>query len=323
MNIKKSLSNAFQDFSIGKHLLPTIIVIIVIVFIDIAAILLGVTLFAESIVKNKIDTAALRLKGTVDVTYEEINFNLLKFNTSIKNLKIAPTGKKDGVNIDLITIYDFDRKNEIPTNLNIVANGINIKVNNQMLNQTMPFLTALGFNNLNGNIELNYQYDAVKKDINLIKLSASIDKIGAIDIASHLGNLNLALFDNPVTIIMSLPNILLYSAEINFTDSAFLNRLIKLFAEKNNTSPELQMNIFITKIDEQFANATDDYSKKSITTLKKFINNPDKISIKVNPKRTISLGLLKEIEYAKLPELLSLEITAPEKSAPKSAEIKK
>ncbi|MBF0473475.1 MAG: hypothetical protein HQK91_03550 [Nitrospirae bacterium] len=299
------------------------IIISIIVIIDIAAILFGLTLFAENIIKNKLDVAILRLKGTVDVTYDNVNFNLFKLSSSIKNVKITPTGKKDGVNIDSITISSIDRKNDIPTYLNFTASGINLKITEQMFTLKTQPLTALGFKNLNGNLELNYKYDTEKKELNLIKLSAKIDKIGDVDIISHLGNINLTFFDNPVTTNMAIPNILLYNAEINYKDSAFINRLFKLFAEENKTSPELQEVLFNAMIDQQFAAATDDYAKKSIPEFKKFVSSPDKITFKINPKKPMSFGLLKEIEYSKMPELLCLEITSTEKSTPKPTETPK
>lgn len=306
-----------------------ILIIILILIIDISAIFFAVGLFAKYIVKNKIETVISRYKGTVDITYQDIDVDLFqmglrppKLKAFVKNVKITPTGKKDGIKIDSITIYDI---NKPLGNLHLTANGVNLKVTEQIFSDITPYLTGLGFNYLRGNIDLDYNYDEGKKELKLNKLTVNIDRICSLELKLLIGNFpEDTIFDLP-SFSSDFPDMLLGSGEISITDHSFFNSLLQLHSKNNNIALESEIVKINALIDEKFsiAEPADNLSKNTVSVLKKFIFSPNKISFKIKPKNPVTFGLIQEVGYSKLPQMLNLEAAATEKLAVKSNETAK
>lgn len=278
-----------------------------ILIVVLIAVYVGAKAYANNVAEKKVNKAIGKVAYFVDVDYKKVSVDLWGLATHIKGVTISPVGEKETVNIDDIVIYDIDDENSIPLFLHIVFKGINLNV--ESFRNNTKKLKDLGYDNIKANMELDYKYDVNEKEFFLNTLSNGAEKIGNINLKFHISNIDLSP-ENIVSILFTFPQILIHSAELSYKDDSLISRVLKIAAKKEDKDVDSIISKIIQDIDNEISSEKDQFTKEAMEAFKKFIKDPNKISISISPKKPVPLGRLQRVDNPKeIIKLLNVKIS--------------
>lgn len=231
-----------------------------------------------------------------EVDYGDISVGLMAGDVAVSDIAIKGDGKK--ISVDEFIIHSIDEESSIPSFINASVNGINVNTDTLELAQ-QKYLEALGYaGEISTNMGLDYHYDKVNKTFKLNGLFIGADDVGELSATLELANVN---FDpgNPFMLLMSYHTINLVSAEFSFEEDSLVSRIFNRDAYRANRTEIEHKERFFESLDKEIARARTDFTRDAMTEFRKFVADPDEITISIKPDAPISL---REIERLKSPE---------------------
>ena len=271
------------------------------------AIYFGTKMYASNVAEERVNLAIAKAANLVDVDYKKVSVDLLGMDVRITNILVSPAGAKEKIKIDEIIIHDIGDKSDIATFLSVSINGI--ELNLKELGKEAKGIRELGYTDkLLVNLNADYIYEKRKKELNVKKIGIGADDAGEINVSFHLGNIDL----NPkeiLGILFTYPQIILYEARVTYEDESLAERLIKLGAKQKNIDAKEFKIFLIQKIEKEIEREKDDFIKKALVEIKKFIDDPEEFSISVSPSKPYPLGRIMRVNDPKeLIKLLNIRI---------------
>jgi hypothetical protein len=263
----------------------------------------GTKMYASSIAEEKLDIAIANLVNYVDVDYRNVSVDLLGFDVHVSGIVVSAINSEDKINIDEIVIFDFDKESDIPFFLHIALNGIQIPIDQ------IEAVKKLGYDDymlLNADIE--YDYNKNEKEIVLNRIQVGADGVGDIEISLRLSNIDLNP-ENILAFLFTYPQIMLHNATIMYRDDSFIERLMKLQAETQDRNVTEMKDDIITIIEHTIEEEEDDFTKKVLTEIRKFVDSPEQFSISIEPIKPLPLGRIMRTKNPKdLIRILNIKI---------------
>jgi hypothetical protein len=272
-----------------------IVIGILVVFVLIAG-YFGAKAYIENAMEKKVDKAIGKVAYFIDVDYDKVKVDLMGLIFHIKGINISLPGKKGKAKIDDFIIYDMDKKNKFPLYLHIGLKGMNMGIEN--FGDRAEILKELGYQNIKANMELDYKYDDNNKEIYLNTLSSGAEDMGNINLKFHLSNIDLDSKHIAAT-LLTFSEVLLHNAELIYKDDSLVSRLIESAAKKQGKDVDDFIGIISEGIDNEISQEKDKFAKEAFESFKKFVKNPDKISISISPKKPVPVGRLKRLKDPK------------------------
>jgi len=297
------------------------------------AIYFGVKMYASNIAEKRINFAIAKAVNFVDVDYKKVSVDLLGMDVRISDILVSPTFAKGKLKINEIIIHDIDSKSKIPSFLSVSIKGIELSLKEPW--QVVEEIRGLGYTDrLLINFNANYIYEKGKKEFNVKNIGIGVDGAGEINVSFYLGNINLnqkEIFVIPLMFMFGLgtgggggsiatqsendpkgmyPHIILYEAKATYEDASLAERIIKYIAKdyKNINAEGLKMS-FIQAIENEIKKEKDDFTKKALVAIKKFIDDPKELSISVSPSKPCPLGRIMRVDDLKdIIKLLNIRI---------------
>lgn len=266
-----------------------VVIGILIVFVLIAG-YFGTKVYIEKDMEKKINKAIGKAAFFIDVDYEKVQVDLIGFTVHIKGITISPRGKERKTKIDDFIIYDMDDKNNFPYYLHIAMRGMDMSAEN--FGNRAERLKELGYENIKANMELDYKYNEDNKEIYLNTLSSGAEDLGNINLKFHLSNIDLGS-KGIAAVFLTFSEVLLHNAELSYTDDSFVSRLIKSVAKGQGQDVDDFVDMISESIDNEISKEKDEFTKEAMKSFKKFVRNPDKISISTSLKKPLPVGRLK------------------------------
>ena len=250
----------------------------------------GTKVYIEKNMEKKVNKTIQKAAYFIDVDYEKVQVDLIGFVVHIKGITISAPGKEQKAKIDDFIIYDIDGKNNFPYYLHIALKGIDMGVEN--LGDQAERLKELGYENVKANMELDYKYDENNKEIYLNTLSSGAEDLGKINLKFHLGNIDLGS-KNIAATFLNFSQVLLHNAELSYADDSFVSRLIESVAKEQGMGVDDFVGMISESIDNEISKEKDEFTKEAMESFKKFVKNPDNISISISPEKPLPIGRLK------------------------------
>ncbi len=147
---------------------------------------IGVKAYVTSAAEERVNRAIAGMAGFVDVDYKKVSVDLFGSTVHIRKVSISPVGEKEKAYINDIAIHDVDHKNKIPLYLHVAMNGI--AVDTDSFGDSAKELKALGYDNVNAHMELDYKYDKDEKTFNLNTFRSGAEDMGTVDLKFHVSN---------------------------------------------------------------------------------------------------------------------------------------
>jgi hypothetical protein len=271
--------------------------------------------------KQKVDELILPLKSFLHVEYSGISTSLMGA-IGVKGLRLTSFNGDEVLTFGKVVLSSFEKDEieQIPSNFSISLE--NVQFDTSYLNEVTPkdipaIVTELGYGDLyqfSNNLE-KLGYDKITADINfkfLYKRELGGVKLHLRENIRQLGEIDILL-----DVIGFVPGMRAMSADLKikklsimFDDDSYTDRILKRFADKDSKT----VNEYRIEIVEQLKNylvinkvALED---SDIKALKKFLNNPNKLIVKISPPEPVSVDNLKFYKRKDVPKILNLKISA-------------
>ena len=258
------------------------------ILVVLIAIYAGVKMYASNVAEGKVNEAIAKAANFADIDYKKVSVNLLGMDVRISDIIVSPADSKEKLKIDEIVIHDIDDKADIPTFLSMSCNGI--ELNMEELGEEAKQLRELGYNNkMMVNLNVNYAYNKEKKEINIKKIGIGANEAGEINVSFRLGNISLEP-EEIAGLLFTFPQVIFHEAKIEYDDDSLADRLMKLGAKEQQVSLEDFKKSLIENIETEISKEKDDFTKKALSEIKEFLEDPKKFSISATPSKPYPFG---------------------------------
>lgn len=277
------------------------------VAIVLIAMYVGIKIYASSVTEEKIDIAIASIANYADVDYKNVSVDLFGLDVHISDVVVSQADSKNKVNINEIVVYDVDEKSDIPLFLDISFNGVEIAIDK--LGNNAKKIKELGYNdNILLNFAIEYHYNKENNKISLNKIKIGADDVGDFDISIRLGNIDLSP-EKIMGILFTYPQIMLYDAKISYHDDSLIERLLKLAAKEQKKNVKQIKSEAIKNIEKEIEKEEDKFTKNALKEIKDFINDPERFTISIAPKKPLPLGRVLRVNDPKdIIKLLNVKI---------------
>ncbi|NQZ93231.1 MAG: hypothetical protein HRT97_12945 [Moritella sp.] len=279
----------------------------------------GGKLYMTDQVTTQLDAKIIEMQPMLDVKYGDLSVEPITQRIQLHNVVLTPAdGSGNPITINEITVNELDTSSEFPTALDFVLNGISISIDD-IEPQTADRLKALGYSD-DLLISLSTKYTYVDNVMDW-QFGLSAQDMGKMEYSLNIANFE---FDpkQPFTLLFSYPNYQLNSAEFTYTDQSLVKRMMKQEAENSAINVEELKQRLSDKINAMLAadletsnemsDAEVNVAKNAAEAFIKFINDPQSITISINPEQAVTLGEITQSQNdpAKLITLLNMAFKA-------------
>jgi hypothetical protein len=271
------------------------------------AIYLGIRMYASNVAEGKVNEAIAKTANFADIDYKNVSVDLLGMNLRISDILVSPANAKEKIKIDEIIIHDIDNKSDIPAILSMSCNGIELNIKD--LGEDAKALKALGYNDkMMINLSVDYTYDKEKKELDIKKIGIEADDAGEISVSFRLGNINLKP-EEITGLLFTFPLVIFHEAKIKYKDNSLAERLMKLGSQKELTNVEDFKKSLMQKVEKEIEKEKDDFTKKALVEIKKFLEDPEEFSISAFPSKSHPLVRIMRVDDPKdVIKLLNIKI---------------
>lgn len=271
------------------------------------AIYFGIKMYASNVAEGKMNEAIAKAANFAAIDYKKVSVDLLGMDVRISGIIVSPADGKKKFKIDEIIIHDIDDKSDIPAFLSMTCNGIELNI--QDLGEDAKQLRELGYNDkMMINLNANYVYNKEKKEINIKKIGIGADEAGEVSVSFRLGNISLEP-EKIVGLLFSFPQIIFHEAKVEYDDDSLAERLMKLGAEKQQVNVEDFKKSLIQDVEKEIAKEKDDFTKKALSEINKFLEDPEKFSVSASPSKPQPFGkIMRTNKPQDIIKLLNIQI---------------
>jgi len=272
------------------------------------AIYIGVKVYASNVAEGKVNEAIAKVANFADIDYKKVSVDLLGMDVRISDILVSPADSKEKIKIDEIIIHEVDDKSDIPTFLSVSVNGM--ELNLKELGEDAKEIRKLGYDDkILVNLNVDYIYDKEKKELNVRKLSIGADEVGEINASFRLGNVNLEPEEGIVGLLFTFPQVIFHEAKIQYEDDSLAERLMKLEAKERQTNVKDFKKSLIQEITKDIEKEKDDFTKKALSEIKEFLEDPEEFSISASPSKPYPFGRIMRVDDPKdIVKLLNIKI---------------
>lgn len=279
----------------------SILIVLIAIFIGI------IKIYAANVTEAKVNEAIAKAANFANIDYKKVSVDLLGMDVRISDILVSPVDSKEKLKIDEIVIYDIDDKADIPTFLSMSCNGIELILDE--LGEDAKLLRELGYNDkMMVNLNVNYAYNKEKKEIVIKNIGIGANEAGEINVSFRLGNISLEP-EEIAGLLFTFPQVIFHDAEIKYDDDSLAERLMKLGAEKRQISFEDLKKSLIENVETEIAKEKDDFTKKALSEIKAFLEDPREFSISASPEKPYPFGRIMRTDDPKdVIKLLNIQI---------------
>ncbi len=276
----------------------------------------GAKIAINRMVESQVDQALLDLPEGTDVEYGSADVSLLTQKLRFEDVSYAQEGSDQPIHIDEIIIHDVDdawrdrlaaegaeafrNGGDMPRSLDLEMIGIEI-TEEMLTTQTndAPDLAAFGYEMpMSANMAFKYDYNESDKMVKVDKMTVSLDDAFALDVDLHIGGLDLqemanlgeSNMEDPMQALGLLTAIELHSFNFTFTDNSLIERVLTAQAKEEGRTVEEIRNEALASLDEGLVGETDERALAMAAEMRDFIEDPDAITIGINPASPLTFN---------------------------------
>jgi hypothetical protein len=270
------------------------------------AVYVGITWYVSNIAESRVNEAIAKAADFADIDYRKVDVDLPWMDVRISGVLVSPVNADGKIKIEEVVIHDIDKKSDIPTFLSFSCSGIELDLGGLGDDSNIK---ALGYHDtIMINLHIDYTFDIQKKELAINDIRLGVDEAGTIRVGIHAGNINLKA-EGIVGFLFTIPHIMLHEAQIQYEDDSLAERLIQLGARRRRTSAEEFKGTVMDEVEKAIEREKDDFTKKALVEIKKFIQDPHKFSIWASPSKPQPLGRLMRVSDPKdIIKLLNIRI---------------
>ena len=268
----------------------------------------------ERQVTKAIKKALVPVAPIAEVKFSKVKVSLWRQRVHLLDLKVKLKSSGETLQIDRASIggIDFDtlkeialtRKPVLPKALTLQFDGVELP-SGLVGEKGNEFLKSLGYSELRISTYFQMSRDPSKKTFDLEHFEVAVGNLGDFDLSFSIGNLNLptsqqfaSLKKDPKKFIAEagdFTKLTLRGFELTFKDDSLVERATKAFIAMGESSPMALVDLAIqANTPSPFKNREvaasrvgTNFTLPALSTLKKFLARPSKITLAARPPKAI------------------------------------
>ena len=147
-------------------------------------------------------------------------------NISVKGIEVD-TPESGTVKVSEVTVSDFKQQGMVPTSLNFDIKGVQVAVDKLKNPQAQMTLTQMGYDTLDVNFNLKYNWEEQSKQLTIDNLGVGFENGGKVALKLDVTGVDLANLKDPMQAMGAFSGASLKGAEISYIDASLLKRLLR------------------------------------------------------------------------------------------------
>ena len=261
------------------------------------ACLWGVKIYADQLADKKLKSVAARVFPKADVSWQDVDVRFLSPDLVVQSLSFS---LKDGrhAKIDRIIIDDF-KVNPMQPNFAIVrVQGLCFPVDQANFGNRAVEIREFGYQVIKADLDLDISYNPDGHSLVIHSLGLTTRDIGEMRLSLVLDHFFPKQLKN-----MEMESLVIREAKLEYRDRSILKKLT-LLARQNEKD---LIDFLIHDIEQDITKARKESNEsvaRSITELKSFLEDPQKLSVKMKLLKPVRLGHI--LTSKKISDLLDL-----------------
>lgn len=267
---------------------------------------IGITLYVSGLAAREINNELVHLRDVADVSFGRVSLGPVRRHLHVRNIRVFPADNTPDFSVDRLILRRFDRHSEFPHYLSLTLRGVRI---DPLQLGDYPFVAGLAYDQpLIFNLELDYRYNAERREINIRRLSIEADGVGRLQGRGLIGNLQL---DGAT--LSALPGnfqqLMLHEVSLRYEDDSLLQRLIIAEAYVIGIAPEDNRRSIVATLNSQMTGEQDAFIATALSEAMAFVENPEVINVTIAPPRPQPLErIIRSHNFADLINLLEIKL---------------
>jgi hypothetical protein len=254
---------------------------------------LGLKFYIEKDAQGRVRDWANHTGRISEISYQSLDVGLFSKTIQVSQVSIRIKDVNSPVAVDRLILHSFDIKNEIPSFMHVEIQGIHISPDNTLMKGLSPVLSQLGYADIAANVEYAYNYEPIKKDLEIQQLRVGISGMGQVEVSAKINNLDLAALkavpDNPLSLIALVPAVAISGVILDYQDNSLTQRLIDLGARQSGQRSEQFISAITQQLNVEIQKQNQPAVRDMLLAIQKFIVNPGHIQVAVSPARPVPL----------------------------------
>jgi len=273
----------------------------------------GAQIYIERSAEKEVDREIEKIASFADIRYRTLRFDLFKQRFTLEGIQLAPRLLEERFIIDTLSVDRPKGGSESPVRIHLKIQGFRPDPG-QKGHFLKPFLEDMGYANVSAHMECDASYDERKHILEIARLHLGADKMGDAEGMLRVENLNLdqmkSIPKNAVLLLAMASAVSVSKAEVIYTDDSLMPNVHRLLARRKNRS----IDAHIDDLDRQMAlliqKETDPGARRVLERIRTFARAPDKITVRLNPQRPVSvLQLFMARNLAGMIALLGMDVS--------------
>ena len=258
--------------------------------------------------RQELDQRLAKLQP-LNVTYEGLRVSLPFYHTHISNIRMTGQAGRGPVTVREVVVERMDLGHRAPHYLRARVVGLEENLENPSRG-TGNLFRKYGYQKIHANYEIDYDYDANAKVMDVRRLIADLDRIGRLEVRLRLRDFHLYESSKNAP---PAPNFSVANGRLVYTDASLVDRILEETAREQGMTKEAYLRAVDKQLDDAASTQPDARMKAIAGQLKTFLDKPGRIRVAINPEKPVTLPQLfakASVSPAELPDLLALEVRA-------------
>lgn len=243
----------------------------------------GLGAFVDSEVSKEINQSVADTPG-MSLSYNDLNVDIFEHTVHLEGVNMTLPGGQS-FQAESVDILRFDNLNPVPYYVTLAVQGMIVKVDYANFGDWAGALTAMGVNEVKGDVVVNYDYNPATQALTLNELDVTNSELGDLNISGVIDRLD--LIDLRVEKLVGLR---ISKADLTFKDNSLMDSMLGCVSDKEVKSEEQARSLFCAELEAmaEFAGKADNpVAENALRGLKRFVDQPGTITITARPSEPV------------------------------------
>lgn len=262
-----------------------------------AVCLCGVKIYADQLAGKKFKSVAAKMFPKADISWKDIDVRFLSPDLVVQSISFSLKNGRHA-KIDRIIIDDFSLNPKQPTFAIVRVRGMCLPVDEANFGNRASEIRKFGYQTINTDLDLDISYNPIGHSLSINSLGLTTRDIGEMRLQLVLDRFFPKRLKNK-----EMESLIIREAKLEYFDRSILKKLT-LRARQNEK--EL-IDLLVHDIEQDITEArkvSNAHVARSITELKSFLEDPQKLSVKMKLLKPVSLGNI--LNSKKISDLMGL-----------------
>ncbi|MBC8247850.1 MAG: hypothetical protein H8E81_09710 [Deltaproteobacteria bacterium] len=259
--------------------------------------LCGVKLYADQMAGKKLKSVAAKMFPKTDVSWKDVDVRFLSPDLVVQSISFSLKNGRHA-KIDRIIIDDFNVNPMQPNSAVVRVRGLCFPVDEANFGNRAPGIREFGYQTISTDLDLDISYNQTGHSLVVNSLGLSASDVGELRLRLVLDHFFPKRLKN-----MEMESLVIREARLEYRDRSILKKMT-LQARQNEKA---LIDFLIHDIEQDIAKARKESNEpvvRSITELKSFLEDPQKLSVKMKLLKPVNLGHI--LTSKKISDLLGL-----------------